>query len=60
MANVKEARFVHPSEFGMQFPINTPQELRSIVRAINGGMARSGQPAQPAPGDRKPIYKVVK
>ena len=30
-----EARFVHPSEFGMDFPINTPQELVAISRARN-------------------------
>jgi len=55
--NLKEARFVHPSEFGMSFPVNTPKELTQIARAMNGGMARSqSQYVQPS----KPQYKVVK
>jgi hypothetical protein len=36
-----EARFVHPSEFGMSFPINTPKELTSIARAMNAGEWRN-------------------
>ncbi len=30
------ARFVHPSEFGISTPINTQAELSRIARAING------------------------
>ena len=35
--NGNEARMIHPSEFGMEFPINTPDELCAMARAINSG-----------------------
>ena len=60
MANpaVKDARFVHPSEVGMEFPINTPKELCSIANAINAGNRRRvGVIANNAEG--KPEYKKV-
>jgi len=55
---VKEARFVHPSEFGMKFPINTPKELCSIANAINAGTRRRiGVITKDETG--KPVYKKV-
>ena len=57
-ARIKEARFVHPSEFGMEFPINTPKELCNIANAINAGNRRRvGVITNNAEG--KPEYKKV-
>lgn len=35
-----KARFVHPSEFGLEFPINTQAELYQIGKAINASLSR--------------------
>jgi hypothetical protein len=54
----KDARFVHPSEFGMDFPINTPQELCNVANAINGGRRkRIGVITKDETG--KPVYKKI-
>lgn len=34
--NNSEARFVHPSEFGMRTPVSSPQQLLKMTRILNG------------------------
>jgi hypothetical protein len=42
MPNIKvtSAKFVHPSEFGLNYPINTPAELYAQTSALNRALAR--------------------
>jgi hypothetical protein len=35
--------FIHPSELGLDFPINTSEELCQIAKAINAGHNRTAQ-----------------
>jgi len=37
----KQSGFIHPSELGLDFPINTSEELCSIAKAINAGANRT-------------------
>jgi hypothetical protein len=56
--NETKAGFVHPADFGMAFPINTPKELCNIANAINAGNRRRvGVITKDAEG--KPEYKKV-
>jgi hypothetical protein len=35
--------FIHPNSIGLDFPINTSEELVSIAKAINAGHNRTAQ-----------------
>jgi hypothetical protein len=36
----KEARFVHPSEFGFTYPIHTAEEMYYMTSALNKGLMK--------------------
>lgn len=38
-----QAKFIHPSDLGLDFPINTKEELCQISKAISAGRNRTAQ-----------------
>jgi len=37
------SKFVHPKDLGLDFPINTREELCQVAKALNGGINRANQ-----------------
>jgi hypothetical protein len=49
--------FIHPNDLGLDFPINTRDELVSIAKAINAGHKRTARQVQEQ--NEKRIYQQL-